>query len=223
VLNLAVRHDFDLTPGAAIALQSELRKRVCTEDAFDAVGSVGGVDVGFAEQGRVTRAAIVTMTFPEMSLVEEVTASVPTTFPYVPGLLSFRELPAVLAAFERLRRFPDLILCDGQGIAHPRRFGIAAHLGVLLDRPTIGVGKSKLIGEHAPVPDVRGASVPLRDHGEIVGAVLRSRLHVQPLYVSIGHRISLASAVDYVRRCLSRYRLPEPIRLADKLASARRL
>ena len=162
------------------------------------------------------------MTFPQLDLVEEVTATAPTTFPYVPGLLSFRELPAVLAAFDRLRQPPDLLLCDGQGIAHPRRFGIAAHLGVLLDRPTIGVGKSKLIGEHDPVGDVRGASVPLRDHGQTIGVVLRSRQHVRPIYISIGHRISLATAVEYVKRCLGRYRLPEPIRLADKLASSRR-
>ncbi|MFO1435966.1 MAG: deoxyribonuclease V [Gammaproteobacteria bacterium] len=222
MLKPGTRHRFDLTPSEAIALQLELRNQVRTDDALGTVCCVAGVDVGFAEQGRVTRAAIVTMNFPQLDVVEEVTATLPTTFPYVPGLLSFRELPAVLAAFDRLQQMPDLVLCDGQGVAHPRRFGIAAHLGVLLDIPAIGVGKSKLIGEHDPVPDERGASVPLRDHGETIGAVLRSRQHVRPLYVSIGHRVSLATAVDYVRRCLGRYRLPEPIRFADKLAAARR-
>jgi deoxyribonuclease V len=143
----------------------------------------------------------------------------PTAFPYVPGLLSFRELPAVLAAIEQLRILPDLYLCDGQGLAHPRRFGLACHLGVLLDAPTIGVAKTRLIGTHAPPPAEKGGWTPLEDGGEVIGAVLRTRSGVKPVYVSIGHRVSLATSVRLTLACTSRYRLPETIRQAHRLAS----
>jgi deoxyribonuclease V len=145
-------------------------------------------------------------------------ACLPTRFPYIPGLLSFRELPAVLKALEQLPRLPDLILCDGQGIAHPRRLGIASHLGVLLDHPTIGVGKTRLVGHHDPVPDQRGAWVPLVDRGEVVGAVLRTRQGAKPIYVSPGHRVGLTTAVGWVMACTTRFRLPETTRLADRLS-----
>jgi deoxyribonuclease V len=137
----------------------------------------------------------------------------------VPGLLSFREVPAVIGALEKLTIIPDLLLCDGQGIAHPRRFGIASHLGLLCGIPSIGVAKTRLIGEDVEPPDRRGASVPLFDHGETIGAILRSRSGVKPLYISIGHRISLATALDYVMACVTRYRLPETTRWAHRLAS----
>jgi deoxyribonuclease V len=137
----------------------------------------------------------------------------------VPGYLSFRELPAVLQALEGLTTMPDLLLCDGQGLAHPRRFGLACHLGVLTDLPSIGVAKSRLIGVHEDPPPEKGQWVALTDKGEIIGAVLRTRSKVSPLYVSLGHRISLPTAIDYVLRCTTRYRLPETTRWAHRLAS----
>jgi deoxyribonuclease V len=212
-------HRWDLTPKEAAALQAQLRDRVVREDRLGPVRHVAGVDVGFEGKGKITRAAVAVLRFPELEPVEQAIARVPTTFPYVPGLLSFREAPAVLEAFASLRIQPDLILYDGQGVAHPRRFGIAAHVGVLLDVPSIGVAKTRLIGQHGPVPATKGRWAPLRDGEEIIGAVLRTRAHVKPLYVSIGHRVSLDTAIRYVMACVTRYRLPETTRLAHRLAS----
>jgi len=152
-------------------------------------------------------------------LREQAVARRPTAFPYIPGLLSFREVPAVLEALQLLRRLPDMLLCDGQGMAHPRRFGIACHLGVLTDLPAIGVAKSRLLGTCAAVADGKGSRQPLYDKGEVIGTVLRTRRGVQPLYISVGHRVGLESAVDIVLRCTTRYRLPETTRAAHKLAS----
>lgn len=208
-----------MTPAEAIALQQSLRGEVVTVDRFSRIGCVAGVDVGFEEQGRVTRAAVAVLSFPELMLQEYAIARRPTAFPYIPGLLSFREVPAVLDALQQLRRLPDLLLCDGQGMAHPRRFGIACHLGVLTDLPTIGVAKSRLVGTHAPLSDAMGSWQDLYDKQERIGAVLRTRRGVRPLYISIGHRISLESAVEYVLRCTTRFRLPETTRAAHKLAS----
>ena len=146
-------------------------------------------------------------------------ARIPTQMPYIPGLLSFREIPAVLAAWEQLTVLPDLLLCDGQGLAHPRRFGLACHLGLLLDLPTIGVAKSRLIGSHVPPAPDKGSWQPLEDKGEVIGAVLRTRANVTPVYVSSGHRVSLRTAVAWTLRCVTRYRLPETTRAAHRLAS----
>jgi deoxyribonuclease V len=214
-------HGWDLTPKEAIALQTALRGRVVRKDRIGAVRRVAGVDVGFEQDGRVTRAAVAVLDFPDLALVEQVVVRAATAFPYVPGLLSFREAPAVLAAFEEIRVAPDLILYDGQGIAHPRRFGIASHVGLLLDCPSIGVAKSRLVGEHRMPATRRGAWTPLRDAGEVIGAVLRTRAGVKPLYVSIGHRVSLETAVRWTLACVTRYRLPETTRWAHRLASAR--
>lgn len=215
------RHRWDVTPAEAVALQETLRGEVVTVDTFSRVTSVAGVDVGFEGQGRITRAAVAVLSFPELILQEYAVARRPTVFPYIPGLLSFREVPAVLDAMQQLRRLPDLLLCDGQGLAHPRRFGIACHLGVLLDLPAIGVAKSRLLGTHAPLADGKGSRQALYDKGEVIGMVLRTRRGVRPLYISIGHRIALETAVDYVLRCTTRYRLPETTRAAHKLASGR--
>ena len=202
-----------------MALQAELAARVVREDAACEVRRVAGVDVGFEDDGKVTRAAVAVLDFPGLALAERVVVREPTRFPYIPGLLSFREAPAVLAAFERLRAVPDLILYDGQGIAHPRRFGIASHVGLLLDVPTIGVAKTRLVGEHRRLPERKGAWVPLVYRGETVGAVLRTRAGVTPLYVSIGHRVGLEGAIRWVMACTTRYRLPETTRWAHHLAS----
>ncbi|MBK6631297.1 MAG: deoxyribonuclease V [Betaproteobacteria bacterium] len=212
-------HPWDITPREAMALQSRLAEKIVCRDDFGPIGRVAGVDVGFENGGRTTRAAVAVLAFPSLQLETAAIARQPTRFPYVPGLLSFREAPAVLAAMEQLDTPPDLLLCDGQGIAHPRRLGIASHLGLLLDIPSIGVAKTRLVGTHREVPDKRGAWVPLKDGKETIGAVLRTRLGVKPLYISPGHRICLESAIDWVMACLTRYRLPETTRWAHRLAS----
>lgn len=219
-LSLHHAHPWNVPPQEAIAIQNRLRGLVRIEDDLPAdIRRVAGVDVGFEDNGTVTRAAVAVLDFPALTLVESRLARLPTEFPYIPGLLSFREIPALVRALDSLDTLPDLILVDGQGYAHPRRLGIACHLGVLTGLPTIGVGKTRLIGRHADVPDQRGAWVPLVDKGEEIGAVLRTRVGVQPLYVSAGHRVSLATAVDWVMRCVGRYRLPETTRQAHRLAS----
>ena len=214
-------HAWDLSPAEAIRLQTRLADGVVLADRFGPVHRVAGVDVGFEQNGAVTRAAVVVLEFPALRIVDSVLAKVPTRFPYVPGLLSFRELPAVLDAFAQLATAPDLVLCDGQGIAHPRRLGIASHLGLWLDLPTIGVAKSRLVGTHGVVPMEKGGWCPLEHRGECIGAVLRSRVGVSPLYISPGHRVTLQSAIDYVLACTTRYRLPETTRAAHRLASQR--
>jgi len=214
-----IHHSWNLTPSAAIALQHRLRSKVIRLGRPRQVRHVAGTDVGFERGGGVSCAAVAVLSFPELELVEHAVARLPTRFPYVPGLLSFREIPVLLAALDKLRITPDLILCDGQGLAHPRRFGIASHLGVYCGIPTIGVAKSRLIGEHGQPMQRRGAWVPLRDKGETIGAVLRSRTNTEPIYVSIGHRVSLPLAVRYVMACTTKFRLPETTRWAHRLAS----
>lgn len=216
------RHAWQLTLDEAIAIQEELQAEVITEDKFkEPVQYVAGVDMGFEADGTISRAAVAVLSFPDLEVIETSLAYRPTTFPYIPGFLSFREIPAVLDALEKITTIPDIILCDGQGIAHPRRFGIACHLGVLMDIPTIGVAKSLLVGKHEIVPETKGSSQPLIHKGETIGAVVRSRTNVKPLYISSGHRVSLPTAIDYVLRCTPKYRLPETTRIADKLASDR--
>ncbi len=203
----------------AKAIQQTLQPQVITVDQLETVNYVAGVDLGFEENYTISKAAIAVLSFPQLKLVEQAIARLPTTFPYIPGFLSFREVPAIIKAMEKLEILPNLILCDGQGLAHPRRFGLACHLGVLLDMPTIGVAKSRLIGEHQELGSQKGSWQPLLDKGEIVGAIVRSRSQVKPIYVSIGHKVSLETAMDYVLRCTPKYRLPETTRWADKLAS----
>lgn len=214
-----IRHSWNLTPAAAIALQNRLRHKLLRMGRPRAVRHVAGTDVGFERGGGITRAAIAVLSFPGLELVDYAVARRPTRFPYVPGLLSFREIPALLDALDRLRVMPDLILCDGHGYAHPRRFGIASHFGLCSGIPTIGVAKSRLIGEHGQPMQRRGAWVPLSHQGETIGAVLRTRPHTQPVYVSIGHRISLPLAVRYALACTAKFRLPETTRWAHRLAS----
>jgi deoxyribonuclease V len=206
----------------AILLQRQLSHRVIVAEQISEVHLIAGTDVGFETKGTITRAAVVVLKWPDLTLLEQHLVKTPTRFPYVPGLLSFREVPALLQAFDKLTVMPDLILCDGQGMAHPRRFGLACHLGILLNCPTIGVAKSRLVGTHGVVPEERGGWTPLCDRRETIGAVLRNRAKVKPLYISTGHRVTLESAIAWVINCTTRYRLPEPTRLADKLASSRK-
>ncbi len=220
-MKIRQRHPWDLAPGEARLIQSQLAGEIVLHDDFGAIGRVAGVDVGFEDNGRTTRAAVAVLAYPSLQLETATLARTPTRFPYVPGLLSFREAPAVLEAMEQLDVPPDLLLCDGQGIAHPRRLGIASHLGLLLDIPSIGVAKSRLIGTHGEVPNQRGAWVPLKHGSETIGAVLRTRQGVKPLFISPGHRIGLESAIAWVMACVTRYRLPETTRWAHRLASAK--
>lgn len=212
-------HTWPTDVASARVIQETLAASVIRKDALDPVRWVAGVDVGFENKARTTRAAVVVLSFPGLELHTQAIGRSPTRFPYVPGYLSFRELPAVLKALDRLATTPDLLLCDGQGLAHPRRFGLACHLGVLTDIPSIGVAKSRLVGTHRDLAPEKGQWVPLIDRGETIGAVVRTRARVNPVYVSIGHRISLTTAVDYVLRCTTRFRLPETTRWAHRLAS----
>ncbi len=207
----------DITPAEAVALQRELAARVIDRDDFEAssLRTIAGIDVSLADEGR---AAIVVLSFPELLPVETVTASVPITFPYIPGLLAFREIPLVLAALAKLSAPPDLIMIDGQGRAHPRRFGIACFVGVHTGIPAIGVAKSVLCGKHEPLGEEPGSAEPLVHRGEIIGTALRAKKRTKPLIISLGHRVSLPTAVRLVHGCLRGYRLPEPTRQAHNAA-----
>jgi len=216
---MKLRHRWDLTPAEAIALQERIRRRVEARDRLGVVRHVAGVDVGFEREGTVTRAAVAVLAVPGLELVDFAIARLPTRFPYVPGLLSFREIPAALRALSGLRVRPQLLLCDGQGIAHPRRVGLASHLGLAADLPSIGVAKTLLIGENRAVPNRKGAWSPLLDDGEVIGAALRTRKDVKPLFVSVGHRVGLETAIRWVMVCVTRFRLPETTRWAHRLAS----
>ena len=211
------RHPWDLTPKEAVELQRELAQRVRLEDCGATVRTVAGIDVGI--KGEIARAAVVVMAFPELSILESVAVEQPVTFPYVPGLLSFREAPAILEALARVESVPDVLFFDGQGYAHPRRMGIATHVGILLDHPTIGCAKSRLCGTYEEPAPARGSYAWLRDGGELVGAVVRTRAGVKPVFVSAGHKVRLDTAIDLVLRCARGYRLPEPTRRAHRLAS----
>jgi deoxyribonuclease V len=216
-------HDWDLTPQAAIELQKQFAYEVITEDKFDApVETVAGIDLGYDLKTDTCRAVVVVLKFPELTLIESSEAIMPIQFPYVPGLLSFRETPVAVRALEKLATAPDLILCDGQGIAHPRRFGIACHIGLITGVPSVGVAKSLLVGKYGALGEERGSRAPLVHRNEEVGVVLRTKNKVQPVYVSVGHKIGIETAVDYVLECAPKYRLPETTRLADRMASYRK-
>lgn len=213
---------WDGSTQAARALQLELAQQVVLVDEFPPLRRVAGLDVGFEDGGRITRAAAVLLDAETLQLIAEQVARIPTAMPYIPGLLSFRELPALLQALQALPEQPDLIFCDGHGIAHPRGLGIAAHLGVVTGLPSIGVAKKILTGQAAPLGEERGDQAELLDRdGRQIGTLLRSKLKVRPLVISPGNRVSLASAPQLVMRFVTRYRLPEPTRLADRLASRR--
>ncbi len=218
-LTIRELHPWEVSLEEAIRLQQALAAQVITDQPLPltSVRLVAGIDVSVKDD--ISRAAVVVVRFPALDVVERVMAERPTTFPYVPGLLSFREGAVILDALRRLESTPDVLLVDGQGTIHPRRIGIACHIGLFLDAPTIGCAKSLLVGHHAPLPPERGAWVPLRDRGEVIGVVLRTRDRVTPVYVSVGHRATLDDARQLVLACTSRYRLPEPLRAAHKAAA----
>ena len=235
-MRLAVEHEWSVNTAEARRIQEELRGRWESEDRLGEIRTVAGLDAAFvikgsqamtASQGRWVAirtanraiAGVVVYKYPEMEELERAHAEVRLEFPYVPGFLSFREIPALLAALEKLRRLPDLLFCDGQGYAHPRRMGLATHLGILLDRATIGCAKSILIGKHGRLGDERGAWSPMTDGGERIGAALRTRAGVRPVYVSQGHRVSLETAIRMTLAASDGVRIPQPTREADWFVS----
>ena len=206
------------SPREAALLQTRWRSQVVRRRTFRRLERIGGVDI--AVKGGRARAAVCVLRFPELELIEQATAERPLVFPYVPGLLGFREVPAIQAALEEIEALPDCVLVDGHGLAHPRRFGVACHLGIATGLATIGCGKSLLVGEHRQPGIRRGSGTRLVHDGEVIGRAVRTRDGTKPIYVSIGHRIDLDTAVRIVLRCAPRFRLPEPIRMADRLAGS---
>jgi len=216
-LPTAIRWPTD--PTEAIRLQRELAATVVREDRLGTIRTIAGADIALDATREIGIAGILVYEYPTLRVIEQVTARAPLTFPYIPGLLGFREGPILFEAMARLRTVPDLFLFDGQGIAHPRRCGIATHLGVLLDRPTIGCAKSLLCGSYTEPAPQKGAWSPLINKGETIGAVVRTRDGVRPIFVSLGHRISLPTALDIVLHCCDGYRIPKPTREADRLVA----
>ena len=214
-------HAWEVSPSEARQIQRELAGRVSRTNHIGEVRLIAGTDVAVGGRAGPARAAVVLLSYPDLALVESSTVETPLSFPYIPGLLSFRETPALMKAFQQLSRSPDLVMVDGHGYAHPRRFGIACHVGVLLDIPTIGCAKSRLIGQHADVGDEPGDWTPLLDEDEIIGAVVRTKAHTKPIYVTVGHKVDLEGAMSWVLRCCRGYRLPEPTRLADLAAGGK--
>ena len=217
-MKLRITHGWDISPRKARELQNKLARQVVEQPPAAPISTVAGIDVGI--RGDTAQAAVVVLKYPSLEAVETAVASRPVAFPYVPGFLSFREGPAVLDAVEKLSEFPDLMIFDGQGRAHPHRLGIASHMGVLLDLPTIGCAKSRLCGRHEMPDEKRGSHVPLVDKGEIIGAVLRTRSRVKPVFVSPGHLMDVSTSIYYVLSCCRHYRLPETTRHAHRLATA---
>jgi len=220
-LHAKIQHRWDLSPQAAIALQIELAPRVICESELGELSCIAGIDASYRDG--MAFAAIVVLSYPALDLMECAVAERPVEFPYVPGLLSFREAPAVLDALGKLETIPDLLIFDGHGLAHPRRLGIASHIGLVVDAPSIGCAKRRLCGHYEDPGPERGQSSDLLDGDVPIGAVVRTRTGVQPIFVSIGHRVDLATAVETILACGRGYRLPEPTRLADRLAGGRPL
>jgi deoxyribonuclease V len=219
-MNITPLHPWDVSPDEAIRIQNRLRGLVSVENVpgLDAVRTVAGVDVSV--QGEACRAAVVVLSYPDLTPVGSSVAQGgrPVTFPYVPGLLGFREGPAVLDAFAALETAPDLLIFDGQGLAHPRRFGIASHMGVILDVPSIGCAKSRLCGQYEEPATAAGSATDLVDRGEVIGRAVRTRDGTSPVFVSVGHRVDLDTAVRWVLACCRGYRLPETTRWAHRVA-----
>ncbi|MGD8519918.1 MAG: deoxyribonuclease V [Desulfobacterales bacterium] len=217
----AIYHPWDLSPEQAIELQKQLAPGVIRKSTLklNRVRTIAGIDTAYREG--VGCAAVVVLQFEDLKTVESKTATRPINFPYVPGLLSFREGPVISEALDKLKSPPDLLMFDGQGIAHPRRFGIASHIGLLVDIPAVGCAKTKLIGKYQEPEVEQGSFTYLRDNDGTIGAVVRTRSRVKPLFVSTGHRVNLGDSIKLVLRCSTGFRLPEPIRRADKLSRER--
>lgn len=209
-------HQWNLSPKEAIALQNSLRQKIILIDSLRSIDTIAGADIAFTKDDNVGYAGVIIYKYPELVEIERVSATGKLEFPYVPGLLSFREAPLLLKAFAQLKILPDVIMFDGQGIAHPRRIGIAAHLGLWLNLPTIGCAKSRLTGEFDEPKRAAGSFTELTDKGDLIGAVIRTRTNVKPIFVSPGHLISLKSTIDITLKCTDGLRIPKPTRQADK-------
>ncbi len=205
-------HEWDVTPERARAIQNELRSKLVLQPLREPIRLVAGADVSYSRKVERCFAAVTVFEYPAMRIVERSEAAGQVSFPYLPGYLSFREAPILLKALENLTTAPDLIMFDGQGIAHPRQMGLATHLGIILDRPSIGCAKSWLFGSYEMPLETQGSWSELSDKGNLIGAVLRTRDHVNPLFISPGYKITLDEAIEWVLRTTTRYRIPEPIR-----------
>ncbi len=212
-------HSWDVSPQEASKLQEELRKRIILKKGFSKTERIAGADISFSKKSNRAYAVVIVFSFPELKILEEQRAIGSLKFPYIPGLLTFREGPLLVEAFKKIKIEPDVIIFDGQGIAHPKRLGLATHMGILLDKPTIGCAKSKLIGTYQEPEREKGSYSLLKDDGEIIGAVLRTKEDISPIFVSPGHRIDLKSSIEIVLKCLRGYRLPEPTRQAHLLVN----
>jgi deoxyribonuclease V len=212
-------HSWQISPTNAVQLQKQLAKLVEMTPPSHPIKLIAGLDAAFSPDGNTCIAAVVLWDKEEQRVIEQHTALHPVLLPYIPGLLTFREGPALLAALEKLVITPHVLMCDGQGIAHPRRLGIASHMGVFTGLPAIGCGKSLLCGYYKPLPMQKGAKTELKHQGDIIGTVLRTKDKVRPVFVSLGHKMDLSNAEKLVQDCLTKYRLPEPTRLADKLVA----
>lgn len=223
-MHISHLHEWNISPAEAIALQKALATELEYQRPLDlnGIGLVAGVDVSVKTNvvtgAATSQAAVVVLSYPDMRVVETALAQMATPFPYVPGLLSFREGPVLEMAFAKLESEPDVLIFDGMGRAHPRRIGIASHMGLWLQKPTIGCGKTLLTGKYAEPANERGATSDLVDHGEVIGAVVRTRANVKPVYISVGHLADLATSVELIMQCTTKYRLPEPIRAAHNAA-----
>jgi deoxyribonuclease V len=217
-----ILHSWDVTPDEAIKIQSKLRDLVKVENLKTKINYIAGADVSFDKGSNVVYAGIVVLKFPELEEIEHSLIITEINFPYIPGLLSFRESPALIKAWEKIEVVPDVVVIDGQGIAHPRRFGIASHFGVLIDRPTIGCAKSLLVGRYDEPSEKAGSYSYLYDSGEIVGVALRTRDNVQPVFVSVGHKITLEESIEIILQTVKGFRIPEPTRHAHNLVNALR-
>lgn len=215
-------HDWTLTPREAVELQKELRADVQVAPLARSIKTIAGADISFNKFSKTVYAGLVVLAVPSLEVIEEVGVVSETAFPYVPGLLSFREAPSVLEAWAKLKTEPDVVMFDGHGLAHPRRVGIASHVGLIIERPTLGCAKSVLVGKYEEPEKQRGAWTAMIDKGETIGAALRTKTNVQPIFVSVGHLIDLAGAIDLTLQCDGGYRQPEPTRRAHHLVNALR-
>lgn len=215
-------HDWALAPREAVELQKELRAQVRIAPLDRPIKTIAGADISFNKFSKTVYAGLVVLALPSLEVIEEVGVVSETAFPYVPGLLSFREAPSVLEAWAKLKTEPDAVMFDGHGIAHPRRIGIASHVGLIIERPTLGCAKSVLVGKYEEPEKERGAWTELIDKNETIGAALRTKTNVQPIFVSPGHLIDLAGAIDLTLQCDGGYRQPEPTRRAHHLVNALR-
>ncbi len=215
-------HSWDVTPEEAIKIQNELRGLVKVESLKKEIRYIAGADISFDKGSNIVYAGIIILKFPELEEIDRSLVITEVNFPYIPGLLSFRESPALIKAWEKIKVEPDVVVIDGQGIAHPRRFGIASHFGVLVDKPTIGCAKSLLVGKYDEPGEKAGSYSYLYDSGEIIGAVLRTRDNVQPVFVSVGHKITLEESIKIILQNVRGFRIPEPTRQAHNLVNALR-